>query len=281
MKITVIGLGLIGGSLAKSLQVIDSENYLYGVDNNSSHQKTALELDLVHEVTDLDSAISKSELILIAIPVDAITKFLPNLLDQIGQQTVIDFGSTKASICKAVANHPKRGNFVAAHPMAGTENTGPTAAIEDLYSGKVNIICEKEHSNTHHLDIALRLFEALKMKIIYMDPQEHDKHIAYVSHLSHISSFMLGQTVLDIEKDEKNIFNMAGSGFQSTVRLAMSSPQMWAPIFKQNKQNVSSALDEYIQHLTEFKKAIDTEDLPLLLELMEKANDIRRVLNKG
>ncbi len=280
IDITVVGLGLIGGSLALSLKSKGFAGNIIGVDNNPEHQTEALKLNLIDECLPLDKAIANSNLILVAIPVNAIKGVLPHIMDQIDDQIVIDFGSTKKAICESVANHPKRAQFVAAHPMAGTENTGPSAAIPDLYDGKVNIICEKDLSDTSALAVAHELFNTLSMRIIYMDPGEHDKHIAYVSHLSHISSFMLGMTVLDIEKDEKNIFNMAGSGFQSTVRLAMSSPEMWAPIFSQNANNVKTALDEYIRYLEVFRKALEEGDTEKMLNLMHNANDIRRVLKK-
>lgn len=280
MNVTVVGLGLIGGSLALSLKESGFANKIIGVDNNEDHTSKALELNLVDECQDLETAITNSDLILIAIPVNAIVEILPRVMSLIDQQIVMDFGSTKEAICEVISKHQKREQFVAAHPMAGTENTGPSAALSGLYNNKVNIICEKEKSSEQALKIALKLFEDLSMNIIYMDPVEHDKHIAYVSHLSHISSFMLGMTVLDIEKDEKNIFNMAGSGFQSTVRLAMSSPEMWAPIFNQNSKNVKSALTEYIRYLEVFKEALEEHNSEKMLELMKEANDIRRVLKK-
>ncbi|MCR9252954.1 MAG: prephenate dehydrogenase [bacterium] len=280
MNITVVGLGLIGGSLALSLKESGFAKKIIGVDNKENHTSEALELNLVDECQDLETAIANSDLILIAIPVNAIVEILPKIMSLIDLQIVMDFGSTKEAICETISNHPKREQFVAAHPMAGTENTGPSAALSGLYSGKVNIICEKDKSSERALKTALKLFQELSMNVIYMDPVEHDKHIAYVSHLSHISSFMLGMTVLDIEKDEKNIFNMAGSGFQSTVRLAMSSPEMWAPIFNQNSKNVKSALTEYIRYLQIFKEALEEHNSEKMLELMKEANDIRRVLKK-
>ena len=191
---------------------------------------------------------------------------------------VFDAGSTKAGICASVQNHVHRANFIAAHPIAGTENSGPEAAVEGLYEGKMNIICEANLSNPDLLQKALQFFNALQMKTLFMDAEEHDRHIAYVSHLSHISSFVLGQTVLEIEKDEKNIFNMAGSGFASTVRLAKSSPQMWAPIFQQNKEALSTALSAYIQNLQNFKNLIEQEEGEKLIELMTDVNRIRKVI---
>jgi prephenate dehydrogenase len=220
-----------------------------------------------------------SDVILLAIPVQFILEMLPSLLDEMNDsQVVIDLGSTKAQMCEAVKDHPNRSRYVAAHPIAGTENTGPSAAHLGLFREKVNIICDRELTGVHAMDIAASLFRALEMKTIFMNSAEHDRHIAYVSHLSHISAFLLGHTVLDIEKDEKSIFNMAGSGFQSTVRLAMSSPDMWAPIFKQNAPYVLSALDEYIDHLTSFRDKLKSGDVSGMHETMLRANQIRRVL---
>jgi prephenate dehydrogenase len=201
-------------------------------------------------------------------------------LDIIQKNTVvIDAGSTKSSICKAITHHSKRNQFVAAHPIAGTENSGPTAAFHGLFKGKTNIICESGKSSGHALSVANKIFDALEMKTIYMEAEEHDKHVAYVSHLSHVSSFLLGQTVLDIEKDEKNIFDLAGSGFASTVRLAKSSPDMWAPIFEQNVEYLSQALLEYIMHLQRFHYHLMKRDTKELHRIMSKANEIRRVLD--
>jgi prephenate dehydrogenase len=227
-----------------------------------------------------DEALSAADLIVLAIPVNSLNTFLPHVLDVIKDDAVvIDAGSTKSSICKVVANHPKRKQFVAAHPIAGTENSGPTAAFHGLFKDKTNIICESGKSSEHALEVAIRVFDALEMKTIYMEADEHDKHVAYVSHLSHVSSFLLGQTVLDIEKDEKNIFDLAGSGFASTVRLAKSSPDMWAPIFEQNVEYLSQALLEYIMHLQRFHYHLLKRDTKELHRIMSKANEIRRVLD--
>jgi prephenate dehydrogenase len=208
-----------------------------------------------------------------------LSKMLPGVLDIIKPGAmVIDAGSTKASICKAVAAHPNREAFVASHPIAGTENSGPDAAFQGLFRNKTNIICEKDRSSEHALSIAEKIMDALGMHTIFMEAEEHDKHVAYVSHLSHVSSFLLGQTVLDIEKDEKNIFALAGSGFASTVRLAKSSPDMWAPIFEQNLDYLSQALQEYIMHLQKFHYHLLKRDTKELHRIMSGANEIRRVL---
>lgn len=253
---------------------------LIGVDKTPAHAARALELGLVDRIAELDEAVSEAELVITAIPVNAIKTVALRVLDQISDKAVVvDTGSTKAMICKAIENHPRRSQFIAAHPLAGTENSGPDAAFSGLFSQKTNIICEKERSSEHALKIASRIFAAFGMRTIYMDPVEHDKHVAYVSHLSHVSAFLLGQTVLDIEKDEKNIFNLAGSGFASTVRLAKSSPDMWAPIFEQNAEYLSQALLEYIMHLQRFQYYLMKRDVKELHRIMTNANHIRKVLD--
>jgi len=280
MKTTIIGLGLIGGSIALGLRKAGVATELIGVDMNSENAVTAVKLGLVDKILTEDKAIALADLIILAIPVNALNAFLPSVLDAIKKDAVvIDAGSTKGSICKLVANHPKRNQFVAAHPIAGTENSGPKAAFHGLFKGKTNIICESDKSSVSTLAVAMKVFEALEMKTIFMEAEEHDRHVAYVSHLSHVSSFLLGQTVLDIEKDEKNIFDLAGSGFASTVRLAKSSPDMWAPIFEQNVEYLSQALLEYIMHLQKFHYHLMKRDTKELHRILSKANEIRRVLD--
>lgn len=279
MVISIIGVGLIGGSMAIDLRKRNFANFIIGVDNSNQHCDEALSLGIVDAILSLKEAVHRSDLIVIAIPVDEAPSVLSEVLDAIDTDTVvIDVGSTKESICKEAFRHKNRGQFVASHPIAGTENTGPSAAHSGLFDGKINIICEKEKSNKKALDAVASVYQCLGMNNIYMEPLEHDKHIAYVSHLSHISSFTLGLTVLNIEKDKRNIFNMAGSGFASTVRLAKSSPDMWTPIFLQNAKNLSMALEEYITELNDFKKVIDEGDKEKLYDLMVNANDIKRVL---
>jgi prephenate dehydrogenase len=280
MKTTIIGLGLIGGSIARDLRKKGFASSLTGVDNNHAHAKKALEIGLVDEIKSLEDALPSADLVLVTIPVNAIQQLLPVLLDRISENTtVIDAGSTKSLLCEAVKDHPKRKQFVAAHPIAGTENSGPTAALEGLFKNKTNIICEKEKSGEAALKVAEKVFKTLGMNTIFMNSSEHDKHIAYVSHLSHVSSFLLGQTVLDIERDEKNIFMLAGSGLASTVRLAKSSPDMWAPIFEQNAHYLRQALEEYIAHLQRFHKHLINQETDKLHEIMTQANEIRRVLS--
>lgn len=280
MQIGIVGLGLIGGSLALSLKKREFAVHIIGVDNNKNNAQQALQLGLVDEISAIENILSETDLVILALPVDAAKTMLPILLQKCSpHQIIVDMGSTKGGICEIADKQPNRANFVAAHPIAGTENAGPTAAFDGLYDNKVTIICDKDKSNPKAVATCEQMFRILKMKIQYMDAHEHDRHIAYVSHLSHITSFVLGQTVLEIEKDEKNIFNMAGSGFASTVRLAKSSPDMWAPIFEQNQNHLSTALDAYIKNLSEFKRKIDSGDKEGLKELMLKVNDIRRVLD--
>lgn len=280
MKTTVIGLGLIGGSIALDLKRARLASALVGMDLNPEHGRKSLELGLVDSLATEDESLSNSDLVVLAIPVNALSKLLPLILDVVKKDAVvIDTGSTKSLICRAVANHPNRSQFVASHPIAGTENSGPDAAFHGLFKNKTNIICEAEKSSEKALAVAGKVFDALGMNTIFMEPEEHDKHVAYVSHLSHVSSFLLGQTVLDIERDEKNIFALAGSGFASTVRLAKSSPDMWAPIFEQNAEYLSQALHEYIMHLQKFQHALIKRDGKELHRIMTDANRIREILN--
>jgi prephenate dehydrogenase len=279
MIIGIIGLGLIGGSMARDWREAGVSTQLLGVDANADHVHQAFKLGLIDQAATLEEVATQAHVLLLAIPVNALGSMISGLLDQVGDQTIIiDTGSTKLRICSAVDHHPKRAQFVAAHPIAGTENSGPAAAVTGLFKNKTNIICEREKSSAQALQTAKHLFDALGMNTIFMEPEEHDRHVAYVSHLSHVSSFLLGQTVLDMEKDEKNIFNLAGSGFASTVRLAKSSPEMWAPIFEQNAEYLSQALLEYILHLQRFQYALMKRDTQELHRVMREANRIRSVL---
>ncbi len=279
MTISIIGVGLLGGSLALVLREKYPNLHLVGVDRSVVNQKIALAKGLVDEVLPLEIALERAELNVLAIPVDSIRQLLPQILDQVpAGRTVMDLGSTKETICQVADAHPKRAQFVAAHPMAGTENSGPGAAFRELLPGKNVIICDARKSHPDSLALVEAFLRDAGMKIHYMTPAEHDLHLAYVSHLSHISAFALGLTVLDKEKDEKAIFDMASTGFSSTVRLAKSSPNMWAPIFDQNKTNVSKALGDYIELLQRFKKAIDAQDITQSREFMIKANEIGRIL---
>ncbi|CAN5300267.1 prephenate dehydrogenase [soil metagenome] len=280
MKIAIVGLGLIGGSIGLDLRKAGLANKLVGIDLNEANRKRAVELGLVDAIEPEDKALAEADVVILAIPVNTMNALLPQVLDVVKKSAVvIDTGSTKSMICRSVANHINRKQFVAAHPIAGTENSGPEAAFEGLFTGKTNIICEREESSAESLATADRIFSALGMNTIFMEPDEHDKHVAYVSHLSHVSSFLLSQTVLDIEKDEKNIFNLAGSGLTSTVRLAKSSPDMWAPIFEQNAEYLGQALAEYIMHLQKFHYQLMKRNTKEIYNVMKEANKIRKILD--
>ena len=279
MNIHVIGIGLIGGSMALDIKSLHPNATIYGIDNNESHLAEAIALGVIEQAATFED-LAEADFVIVSVPVDVALTVLPKVLDAIGENTIVfDVGSTKIPICETVVNHPKRRHFIAAHPIAGTEFSGPSAAIKGLFEGKTNIICEVEKTTFKLQEKALDLFKSMGMRIRYMDPKSHDKHIAYVSHLSHISSFMLGKTVINKEKDEQDIFDMAGSGFESTVRLAKSSPAMWTPIFKQNKKQVVKTLEEYISNLTKFKELLENEDYKAIYNEMQSVNKIKEILN--
>ena len=279
MKIYVIGIGLIGGSMALDIQALYKDAVIIGVDANENHLDKAIELGIIHQKSELKDVVD-ADFVILAVPVDIALGLLPKILDTVSDETLVfEVGSTKSPICEAVGDHPKRRNFLATHPIAGTEFSGPTAAIRNLFVDKTNIICEVEKTTFKLQEKGLKLFKDLGMRIRYMEPKSHDKHIAYVSHLSHISSFMLGKTVIEKEKDEKDIFDMAGSGFESTVRLAKSSPAMWTPIFKQNKKQVVKSLEEYIANLSQFKNLLENENYEQIFNEMENTNRIKEILN--
>tara|TARA_R110002096_G_scaffold221744_4_gene410623 strand:- start:87 stop:938 length:852 start_codon:yes stop_codon:yes gene_type:complete len=278
-NIYAIGVGLIGGSLAKDIKRNNPDMIIHGISRKDATLDEALSLKLIDKKATLED-IKHADLVIVSIPVDATVKLLPIILDLIPDTgLVVDAGSTKEAICKAVENHPKRRNFLAMHPIAGTEHSGPSAAISGLFEGKTNIVCEVEKTTFKLQEKALKLFTGIGMRIRYMNPEAHDKHIAYMSHLSHISSFMLGKTVIDKEKNERDIFDMAGSGFASTVRLAKSSPEMWTPIFKQNKTNVIETLEEYINNLNHFKELMKQDDFEAIYNEMKNTNYIKDILN--
>ncbi|WP_338731641.1 prephenate dehydrogenase [Mangrovimonas cancribranchiae] len=278
-NVYIVGVGLIGGSIAKDIKHLNPEITLLGIDKNEAHLNQALDLGIIDGKATLDDVVN-ANIVIVSIPVDASVNILPKILDLVSDDTlVMESGSTKLDICNAVANHPKRRNFMATHPIAGTEFSGPSAAIQGLFKGKTNIICEVEKTAFKLQEIALTIFNIMGMRIRYMNPESHDKHIAYVSHLSHISSFMLGKTVMEKEKNERDIFDMAGSGFASTVRLAKSSPDMWTPIFKQNKTNIIETLDEYINNLERFKACLKTNAFEDVYKEMNDINHIKDILN--
>lgn len=278
-NVFVIGVGLIGGSFALDIKSVYPDTIIYGIDVNKSHLEEALDLGVIDKKASLDQ-LAEAGLVILAVPVDKAIDLLPIVLDNISDDTVVfDVGSTKQNICKAVNKHPKRRNYLAAHPIAGTEFSGPKAAVKGLFKGKTNIICEVENTAFKLQERVLSFFQSIGMRIRYMSSEAHDQHIAYVSHLSHISSFMLGKTVMDKEKNERDIFDMAGSGFESTVRLAKSSPEMWTPIFRLNKLNVIETLDEYINNLKQFKNYLENDDYDSLFNEMKKTNHIKDILN--
>ncbi|WP_108424313.1 prephenate dehydrogenase [Flagellimonas amoyensis] len=278
MDVVVIGIGLIGGSFAKDVKKMHPHANIIGVDKNEAHLEEAMSLGIIDEIGSYGS-LGNADMVYVSIPVNVLVTELPKILDAVGDETVVmDAGSTKRLICEGVAEHPKRRNFMACHPIAGTEFSGPSAALEGLYAEKTMIICEVEKTAFKLQERALAIFQEMGMRIRYMNPVAHDKHIAYVSHLSHISSFMLGKTVIEKEKNERDIFDMAGSGFESTVRLAKSSPDMWTPIFEQNKDNVVETLEEYIQNLTTFKQLIMDNDFENVHLEMSNTNKIKQIL---
>lgn len=277
-KIHIIGLGLLGGSFSLGAKKKLADLTITGYDADPQNQKDALTLEIISEVKETPD--SDTDIVILATPADTLGDLLLTTLDQIGPDTLVfDVGSTKSKLTSLVVDHPKRAQYLAAHPIAGTEYSGPKAAFEDLLDRKVMILCELEKTDLNLKEKAYELFEALNLKLRFMDPEEHDRHLAFVSHLSHISSFMLGETVLQKMADEKNIFDMAGSGFASTVRLAKSSPAMWAPIFTENQENILSALDSYIANLSSFREKIANHDKEGLYQEMESINSIRDILD--
>lgn len=278
MNIAIIGLGLIGGSAAIDLRKRGFAGNILGVDKDEVNAKTAQHIGFVDEITDLETAIDRSDIILLSIPVSSALSILPKILDQVKDQVVADMCSTKEDLIKCVADHPKRKQFVATHPMAGTEFSGPWAAKSGLFDGKATIFCDTEDSSEVAVETMKRMYEALNMRVIYMKSSNHDVHAAYVSHISHISSFALALTVLEKEKNETNIFDLASGGFDSTVRLAKSSADMWAPIFNHNKVNVLTVLDTYIENLQKFRNSINDENIAEIHDLIKESNRIKRVL---
>jgi len=278
-RITIVGVGLIGGSLALQLKEKGLAGKLIGVDVQEEHRKKALELELVNEVMELDEAIEASDVIILAIPVDAMVKILPGLLDKIDKQIVIDMGSTKEQLIAVSKDHTKRGRLVATHPMWGTEYSGPESAVHGAFENKAVIICNAGDSDKDALEWTKNMYLKIGMHLLEMDAGDHDLHAAYVSHISHITSFALANTVLEKEKEEDAIFELASAGFESTVRLAKSNPSMWVPIFMQNRENVLDVLNEHISQLRKFKSCLEKENYAYLQELIENANKIRKIIN--
>ncbi len=279
MTISIVGIGLIGGSLAITLKENGFADHIIGVDINQTNLDKAIRRRLIDEDTDLDDALKKSDLIVLSTPVDVMLKMLPHVLDQVDQQVVMDVGSTKVQLMEVVREHPKRGRFVATHPMAGTEYSGPEAAIPNLFDHKYTVICNEGESDQDAIHLVRQLYESIPMSIASLDALSHDVHTAYVSHISHISSFALALTVLEKEHDEDRIFELASSGFGSTVRLAKSSPDMWIPIFRQNRDNVLDVLDEHINQLARFRSLLIKKDYETFYKLIQESNKIRKILS--
>ena len=279
MKVAIFGIGLIGGSAAKDLRAANFCSEILGVGRSQKSCDMALELGLVDKIVSKDEAIAQADLIILTVPVNILIDELKYVLDRVQpDQVITDMGSTKGIIIDAIKDHPNRKQYVASHPMAGTENSGPSAAIFNLFKGKVCIICDKENSNADAVALIEQLYNTLGMRIEYMDAHQHDMHAAYISHISHISSFVLAATVLEKEKDEEAILEMAGGGFESTVRLAKSSPEMWAPIFQQNKNYLLEVMDTYIEKMYHFRNLINKNKNEELKEFMSSANEIRKIL---
>ncbi len=282
MTVGIVGLGLIGGSLGLDLKMNGFADRILGVDTKESHTADARRYGLVDDTCDLKEACQSADLIILAIPVKALAYQFPTILDLIRQNTVVvDMGSTKKVLSQAIRQHPRRGRAVLAHPMAGTEYSGPGAAIHNLFQGKAAILCDVQDSDKDAVALAEKLFKSLFMRILYMGSEEHDLHAAYVSHVSHISSFVLALTVLEKEKSEQNIFNLASGGFASTVRLAKSSPRMWADVYEQNADHLIDVLDSYMEKMQQFREAIVNKDFDQTYRLMEEANEIGRILNRN
>lgn len=279
MVIGVIGIGLIGGSLAVSLKANGFASKVIGFDAKPEHAQQAVELQLVDEIASLENTVRNSDLIILATPVDVAALMLPGIMDAINEkQVVIDVGSTKESILAAITNHPRRGRFVPTHPIWGTEYSGPRAAVKGQMKGKITVICNPDECDVDAVVLVEQLYNSLEMKKVYLDAKAHDLHAAYISHISHVASFALALTVLEKEKEEDKIFRLAGSGFESTVRLAKSNPDTWVPIFKQNRSNLLDVLNEQIYQLRTFKKLLEMEEYEALHKLISEANEIKKII---
>ena len=278
MRAAIVGIGLIGGSFALALKKYGICNEIIGVDKSEHNRNTALERGLVDRVAPLEEAIAGADLVVLATPVDTIPLLALKVLNKVTNQVVMDMGSTKAELCEVIRLHPSRGQFIATHPMWGTEYSGPEAAVKDAFTGRTVVICDHEQSNPEALRLVEDIYKKIGMPIKYMTSEEQDLHAAYVSHISHITSFALALTVLEKEREEEHIFDLAAAGFESTVRLAKSSPRTWVPILLQNKYNVLDVLREHIHQLQIFRRMLEKDDTKGLIAAMEKANTIKRIL---
>ncbi|APU98306.1 MULTISPECIES: prephenate dehydrogenase [Sphingobacterium] len=278
MNIAIVGVGLIGGSVAIRLKETKFCDKIIGVDKSQKNLDKAMHIGFIDETASLEDAIKSCKVLVLTIPVDAILHVVPQILDLVTDQVVIDMGSTKTNILNKIKDHPNRGRYVAAHPMAGTEYSGPEAAIPGLFKGKMMVYVEAFKTDEDAFEIADAITDQLEMRSCFMNADEHDVHTAYVSHISHLTSFALALTVLEKEKSQGRIFELAGSGFESTVRLAKSSPDMWTPIFKQNRENVLEVLEEHIKQLQSLHDSIATEDYDKLHKLITRSNKIKRII---
>ncbi|HLU93294.1 MAG TPA: prephenate dehydrogenase [Membranihabitans sp.] len=279
MKIGIAGLGLIGGSLGLSLKESGYAQKVLGYDQVAEHMEIARQKCIIDEQCDtMEDLVDQSDVIILAMPVHTIRKILPQVLDRIGQKMVIDVGSTKQDIVSSVKNHPGRSRYLPTHPMAGTEYSGPHAAVHRLFEGKVCVFCDVEDSDQDVMEEITNLYEHIGMDVVEYNSADHDVHTAYVSHISHISSIALALTVLEKERNENRIFELAGGGFSSTVRLAKSNPDTWIPIFEQNRDNVLDVLDEHINVISQFRTMLIKKDFDRFYSLMERANDIKKIL---
>ena len=278
-----VGLGLIGGSMAVDLRARGYASRFIGTDKNALNAEAACRLGLVDRVASLEECIEESDIIVVSVPVSAAAGILHTVLDTFNDKgftdkIVMDVCSTKSQIAERLKYHPCRKRYVASHPMAGTEHSGPWAAMPGLFDGRACIIADREESDASAVRAVEELYKTLNMRIVYMTSDSHDVHTAYVSHLSHVSSFALALTVLDKERDEKHIFDLASGGFSSTVRLAKSGADMWVPIFTQNRDNLLRVMDTYIEKMKEFRKAVEDFDEEKIRALIDEANRIKKII---
>ena len=278
MNIAIVGVGLIGGSVAIRLKETKFCSKIIGVDKSEKNLDKAKQIGFIDEAMTLEEAIKNCKVLILTIPVDAILQVVPQILDQVADQVVIDMGSTKTNILNKIKDHPNRGRYIAAHPMAGTEYSGPEAAVAGLFKGKMMVYVEAFRTDEDAFEVTDAITDQLEMRTCFMNADEHDVHTAYVSHISHLTSFALALTVLEKEKSQGRIFELAGSGFESTVRLAKSSPDMWTPIFKQNRENVLEVLEEHIKQLQSLHDSIASEDYDKLHKLIKRSNKIKRII---
>jgi len=278
MNIAIVGVGLIGGSVAIRLKETKFCSKIIGVDKSEKNLDKAKQIGFIDETMTLEEAIKNCKVLILTIPVDAILQVVPQILDQVTDQVVIDMGSTKTNILNKIKDHPNRGRYIAAHPMAGTEYSGPEAAVAGLFKGKMMVYVEAFRTDEDAFEVTDAITDQLEMRTCFMNADEHDVHTAYVSHISHLTSFALALTVLEKEKSQGRIFELAGSGFESTVRLAKSSPDMWTPIFKQNRENVLEVLEEHIKQLQSLHDSIASEDYDKLHKLIKRSNKIKRII---